>query len=203
MEMDKPVLLGEEETRAQVAERMWRERMGQLPPLDDSSTAEDIDREAQGIRKGLVEVLDRYARKLRITARSKRWWSDTIRERRKSLGQAINRLRRGHGAGQVKEARRALKREIHRAKRECWDRYLQEAQGSDVWNVVKYTQDQRTATSTMGTIRHGTVKSTSADEKREMMASIACPPQNGWRNLNQHSVPVARGNEGWDDSVSM
>jgi len=39
----------------------------------------------------------------------------------------------------VQAARRELRRAIRKAKRDCWNRFLQEAEGNDVWTATAYT----------------------------------------------------------------
>jgi len=43
------------------------------------------------------------------------------------------------GIPRVKAARRELRRAIRQAKRDCWNRFLQEADGNKVWTVAGYT----------------------------------------------------------------
>jgi hypothetical protein len=47
--------------------------------LDTSSIPDDAQNEAEWIREQLMEILDKYARRIKIMARSKRWWSPEIR----------------------------------------------------------------------------------------------------------------------------
>ena len=48
-------------------------------------------------------------------------------------------IRRPAGIGRVQNARRNLRRAIRKAKRECWNRFLQEAKGNEVWTAAGYT----------------------------------------------------------------
>ena len=45
----------------------------------------------------------------------------------------------------VEEAKKALKKVIKRARKECWDDFLNRAKGEDVWAVTRYTKPQRSA----------------------------------------------------------
>ena len=81
-------------------------------------------------------TLDKFARKKRNCARSKRWWTTDLAKLRKELGRE---RRRPAGIGRVQQARRNLRRAIRRAKKECWNRFLQEAKGTDVWSATRYT----------------------------------------------------------------
>ena len=81
-----------------------------------------------------------------ICARSKRWWSEEIREKRRALGRAVRRRRAGRGGeAEVKVAKKELRREIRRARRECWERFLSEASGEDVWAIGRYVGPGRSS----------------------------------------------------------
>jgi len=192
-EMCKPLSQAEQnegkENGEMQAARDWRKRVERRPVLDDACVSTDIDEEARFIRTQLHTILNTYAKPIRITARSKRWWSDKIKQRRQALGKAIHRYRGHTGTHeQIRIARRELAREIRTAKRECWENFLQHAQGHEVWDIVQYTRPPRSE-STMGTIcdEHGRVAATPA-EKQAMMAAVSCPPQNEWRGVRTEAT---------------
>lgn len=66
-----------------------------LPPPrpipSDSSTASDLGDEIDWIQRTLTEALDQEVRNATTCARSKRWWSDEIREKRRALSRAERR----------------------------------------------------------------------------------------------------------------
>jgi endonuclease/exonuclease/phosphatase family metal-dependent hydrolase len=136
-EMCKPLSQSERDEGKKNGEELagedWKRRVGHRPLLDEQSTPQDIDNEAAFIRTQLHTTLDAYAKPVRITARSKRWWNDEIGEQRKALGQAIHRYRMETGTyEQVKQARRKLAGKIRHAKRTCWEEFLQNARGHEV-----------------------------------------------------------------------
>jgi hypothetical protein len=47
--------------------------------LDTSSIPDNIQNEADWIWEQLTEMLDKYARRIKIMARSKRWWGPEIK----------------------------------------------------------------------------------------------------------------------------
>jgi len=57
---------------------------------------------AEWCQATLSRVLDATARKIRICARSKRWWNGEIKERRSALGIEKRRGRRSEGAAYAK-----------------------------------------------------------------------------------------------------
>ena len=85
----------------------------------------------------MTATLDKFAKKKRSCARSKRWWTGDLAKLRKQLGAE---RRRPAGIGRVQEARRNLRRAIRKAKRDCWNRFLQEAEGKAIWTATGYTK---------------------------------------------------------------
>jgi hypothetical protein len=54
-----------------------------------------IQEEAEWIRVQLTEMLDKYARKIRITARSKWWWGPEIKAARQQYSKVCHVRQRG------------------------------------------------------------------------------------------------------------
>ena len=110
------------------------------PTLSDNSTAEDLIDEIAWIQATLVSLLNEHTRKITICAQSKRWWNEDIRNRRIALGRLKRRRRQGRAdLSEVRDAERELRRTIRRARRECWEEFLNRAEGEDVWAVARYT----------------------------------------------------------------
>jgi len=61
-----------------------------------------------------------------------------MRELRKELGRARRKWRVA-GISRVKAARQEFRRAIRKAKRDCWNRFLQEVDGNKVWTAARYT----------------------------------------------------------------
>jgi len=73
------------EKKARRAEDTFRQLMGGTQ-LDDESTMEQISGMADRLRAAVTETLDRHAVQKRWCSRSKRWWTDELRDLRKTLG---------------------------------------------------------------------------------------------------------------------
>jgi len=125
------------EEKARRAEDMFRQLMGDTR-LDDESTKEQISGIADRLRAAMTETLDRHAVQKRWCSRSKRWWTDELRDLRKTLG----RVRRRKDWEATRVAKRDQRREIRRAKRTCWNEFLQGAKGNKVWVATRYTADR-------------------------------------------------------------
>jgi hypothetical protein len=68
--------------RLELATIHWQETAINRPLIDDLSSKEDLENEAIWIEKTLIDALNLYAKPLRITAYSKRWWNSTVEKAR-------------------------------------------------------------------------------------------------------------------------
>jgi len=116
------------------AQECYRRGCSTSPIMDDRSTKEEVD-QAVALREAMMGTLEQHARAKRWCSRSKRWWTPELKDLRKALGRA-RRDRRTKGMSRVQEARRQLRRAIRKAKRDCWNRFLQESSGKDVWTAA-------------------------------------------------------------------
>jgi hypothetical protein len=167
--------MGEDEHLA--AEEEWRRRAAGRPLITPSMSPETIEAEAEWLSETTCAVLNIHAKPKRICARSKRWWSAEIGEKRRILG-SLKRMRRRSpqlvSAQEVKTARRELRRTIRKAKRECWQGFLQEAQGEQVWQALRYTSPRMDSTTQALKGEHGETAATIA-EKEELIVRSAFP----------------------------
>jgi hypothetical protein len=96
-------------------------------------------------------MLDKYASKIKITARSKRWWGPEI----KAAYQWYARIchdRQCWSAilNQEKAVQRTYKCLQCKLNQYCWLTFLENANGDEVWDMLRSTKACRT--STIGTI---------------------------------------------------
>jgi len=138
-----PAKESEEEEKKKVEGRRAKAResflvgVGRTPILSDESTKEQVTEAAGSPREVMTATLDEHARKKRWCSRSKPWWCEELKELRKGLGRARRKWRVA-GISRVKAARREFRRAIRKVKRDCWNRFLQEADGNKVWTVAAY-----------------------------------------------------------------
>ena len=104
-----------------------------------------IDQEAAHIRASMEDTLNRHAKKRRVCARSKAWWTQEISELRKKRGKATRERRQNPAA--CGEAQQTLRRAIRRAKRTCWSDFVQ---GGRQKRVVESGKVYRTKTGGQG-----------------------------------------------------
>ena len=114
----------------------------------------ELEAEALWIQDNLRAVLDRHAAGRAPRPRSKRWWTDEIRQQRRFLGSA----RRAHNDGRIsfdeyRRVRNDYYTYIRRAKRLAWERFLEGVFPTDessklasdaarCWQALRYTKPQ-------------------------------------------------------------
>ena len=86
-------LLAMTEKDAEAAEKLWKELVKERAQLDAECTEDEVDQEAASCQQTISSVLDDTANKIRICARSKRWWNAKIKERRRMVGRERRRRR--------------------------------------------------------------------------------------------------------------
>jgi hypothetical protein len=86
----------------EAAEKLWRELERDRAHLGEECTGDDVEREAECSQETLSKVPDAKAKKIRICARSKRWWNGEIMERTSGLGREKRRGRRSEAAARAK-----------------------------------------------------------------------------------------------------
>jgi len=85
----------EEKENYKKAEKIWKNKSSERPVLDENSGKEDLQKEAEWIQQNFVNHLNRYCKKVKVCARSKRWWNEEIAENRNILGSLKRARRRG------------------------------------------------------------------------------------------------------------
>jgi len=131
----------EEEENYKKAQKEWKDKSSKRPVLDENSSKEDLQKEAEWMQRNFVNHLNRHCKKVKVCARSKRWWTVEIAENRKILG-AIKRARKKGEASQqqVRKQRSNLRRLIRQSKTEMWRKFLTLATRDQVWQALRYTK---------------------------------------------------------------
>jgi hypothetical protein len=119
-----------------------------------ASTTGEPETEASWIQDSLRAVLNRYAPGRAARARSKRWWTDDIKQERRLFGGA----RRAYKNSRISfdeycRVRNGYYRHIRKAKRLAWERFLEgvfltddhselAANSERCWRALRYTKPQ-------------------------------------------------------------
>jgi len=103
----------EEEENYKKAQKEWKDKSLKRPVLDENSSEEDLQKEAEWMQRNFVNHLNRCCKKIKVCARSKRWWTAEIAENRKILGSIKRARKKGEASQQqVRRQRSNLRRMI-------------------------------------------------------------------------------------------
>lgn len=153
----------------------------------------ELEAEAIWIQDSLRAVMDRHAAGRTPRPRSKRWWTDEIRQQRKLFGSA----RRAHNDGRIsfdeyRRVRNDYYTYIRRSKRLAWERFLEGVFPTDessklasdparCWQALRYTKPQVPShTPAIKVARNdsqGDRIAATAEEKEDIFMAHAFPPQ--------------------------
>ncbi|EED21750.1 endonuclease/reverse transcriptase, putative [Talaromyces stipitatus ATCC 10500] len=175
-------LLGDKKA-LQEAKDTWNELARTQPILTDTTSTEEVEREAEWIERTLTEVLNKHCKQIRLCARSKRWWNSEIEAERSVYSKACKAYQAGEISDEEhREARKGFYSLIRRAKRECWEGFLQgTSEGSlpdqkRCWTALRYTKPQTQGTTPALTNEaSGEVIAATFSEKEEVFRHRAFP----------------------------
>jgi hypothetical protein len=176
-------LAGMTEEDLEAAEELWRELAKERAHLGAECTADEVEHEAAWCQEAMSSVLNATAKKIRICARSKRWWNADIKERRKAVG----REKRRRNSGEAARAKAKLQKSIRQSKSKMWSEYLQNLRGAEVWRAARYVNPRAGMTVEALTDREGKQANT-ATEKEEMLRRESFPPND---NDQYYELPPA------------
>ena len=89
-----------------------------------------MGQEVAWCQEALSSVLHATAKKIRIGARSKRWWNAHIKERRRTFARERRRRRNSEEAARAEVE---LQKSIWRSQRQMWTHYLNNFGEAKVW----------------------------------------------------------------------
>ena len=150
-------------------EQEWR------PILNDLSTTKQLSEGIDWIQERLQDLLKTEVRRISICARSKPWWNEDIRKKRRDVSRAERLRKRGVPGWKetIWKSKAILSKAIRKAKREKWTEYLEAAAGKEVWAVMRYIGPARS--NTVPTISHQGVTAECLEEKTKMLKEISFP----------------------------
>ena len=95
------------------------------PLIDYNSQKEDLEYEAAWLEETLTKTLDKHAKPIRITAYSKRWWNSEVKEARFHYAKARRAYKLNGNKKEIKQTRNSFYKILRKAKRICWQKFLQ------------------------------------------------------------------------------
>jgi len=165
----------EEEENYKKAQKEWKDKSLKRPVLNENSGEDELQKEAEWIQRNFVNHLNRCCKKIKVCARSKRWWTAEIAENRKILG-SITRSRKKREATQqqVKRQQSSLRKMIRELNSEMCRKYLTSATRDQVWQALRYTKPGGQQMTKALRSRSGEVAE-SWEEKAELIKDEAFP----------------------------
>ena len=190
------------------AKEKWRYLALYRPIIDYNSQKEDLESEAIWIEESLTKILNQFAKPLRITAFSKRWWNSEIQEARSHYAKARRDFKLICGDNtEVNRARNDYYITVRKAKRKCWQDFLQGVIEDDsisldnqrCWTALKYTSPRALSTTPTVKGNSGEVAIT-LEQKEELFLASQFPKAHG-NELSEPIIPQDGGIELITDQV--
>lgn len=115
-----------DKTLLKVTEDEWRTCISSRPYLTFLSIIEDLNHEVKWFEEETSRGLDKHAKITRVTSYSKIWWNDDVANARKTWAKEKRKFSGSNGnTVELKRARNIYHRVIRKAKRVCWQKFLQ------------------------------------------------------------------------------
>ncbi len=133
----------------QPAQSEWKWTGGDQQHLDLLCTKQELDKEVEWFEKKLTELLNNRAKITQITSYSKRWWNKEVAEVISTWAKDKRRLGGNEDLKEeFKKARNRYFRTIKKAKRDCWQKFLEEEfqsssaamDNNHCWAALKYSK---------------------------------------------------------------
>ena len=194
----------EEKENYEKAQKECKEKSSKRPRLTEESSEEDLQNEAEWIQRNCANHLNKCCRKVKVCAKSKRWWNEEITENRRILGSLKRARRRGEATQQqVKKQRSNVRRIIRQSKTKMWQDFLSSATRDQIWQALRYTKPGGQQTTKALKSSDGVVAE-SWDDKAELIKEKAFPkPLKGverkaqdegggmWRKITDEDIRLA------------
>ena len=171
------------------ARKEWVTQSQERPILDNACDRFALDQEVGWIENTLTDLLNKYSKIMRVTSHSKRWWNKEVAQackvwakEKKIWGQITPNREKS------KQARNAFYRIVRKAKRECWQNFLEgEEKTVDpaqirpedknrCWIALKYTKPKSNSTTPALVGQNNEIAVTMQDKKALVRALAFFPP---------------------------
>jgi hypothetical protein len=183
-----------DEQAMEEASEYWHVLCEGRPPVDaQTATVEELEAEANWIQENLKAVLDRHAPRTSARARSKRWWTEEIKQERRVFGRARRACKNSRiSFDEYCRMRNQYYRHIRKAKRLAWERFLEGVFPTDehseltddperCWRALRYTKPQvpsyTPAIRVSGVDGRPDTTAATAEEKEKIFMAQAFPSQ--------------------------
>jgi len=160
------------EEEAQAAEKLWMELAKSRSQPDAECTADEVKQQAAWWHDAMGSILDATAKKIRICARSKRWWNTNIKKRRQAVGREKSRRQNSDEAARAKAE---LQKVFRQSEIQMFSEYFQNLRGAEVWIAARYANPRACMTMEAFTDRQGKQANTSLEKEQMLRHGLFAP----------------------------
>ena len=179
----------------------WKEFSSQLSSLANSQATEwaaaltsptppNLDKAAQMLRDAILTALTSTVPLSRPSPRSKAWWTDELTADRLAMVRAERKWKAKRTRAtreRYRQLRNAYGHSIVAAKRNCFDNFLANAQGKDVFTALRFTRPKRVLRTP--TMVANTGNANSFAEKAALFRQTLFPPLPDYTARNSTAPP--------------
>ena len=158
----------------------------------------DLDREAEKLQNLILAALDKHVPKKRFSEFGKPWWSEELGLMRKQMAKAKRMWIKAQvdltedenlSYLQYKELRNPYFSAIKKAKADCWNQFLEGAEGKDIFKAFQYIKSRKVER--IPILEYGDKKAITFEQKCEAFMStlFAKPPTSedvSWENYQEN-----------------
>src|SRR5271156_5828740 len=188
------------------AKEEWQYLALNRPIIGCNSREEDLENEATWIEESLTRVLNQHAKALRVTAYSKRWWNSEVQEARSRYAKArrdYKLIGSDNEKLEVNQARNSYYVTVRKAKRKCWQDFLQGITKEEdhtpldsqkrCWTALRYTSPR--ALSTTPTVKGNNEEVATTLEQKEALFLASQFPKAQGNSILEPEIPQSGGIE--------
>ncbi len=146
----------------QKVQQRWKTQSQDRLILQNLCSCGELDQEVPRIENTLTTILNTYCKIMWVTSHSKRWWNSEVAKAGKIWAREKKTLAQiSLDREKLKKAQNAFYRLIPKAKRECWQSFLEEEEKSldsdqiraedknRCWIALKYTKTKGNSITSM------------------------------------------------------
>lgn len=125
-------------------EEQWKMFAAKRPKISEKSNREELDLEAQWITDTLTHIFNLFRKPLRVCARSKRLWNESVSQARTKFKACRREYQRQLiSSSQYKAQRDSYYRELRKAKEKCFENWIQGYSDIPRWRSEEVTLENK------------------------------------------------------------
>src|SRR5436190_21175023 len=109
-------------------------------------SVESLEFEAEKLQKLVIKLVEKHIPRKKLSEKSKPWWSDELKVLRKEMTKYKRKWRKYSDIQTERkyhEARANYYYEVKKAKSNCWNNFLENASGKEIFKAFQYTKQNK------------------------------------------------------------